>query len=279
MNVMAKVSEHLNPVCRVIKENETAKGLAIIIGNQRSKVPSLRFLHGPIADVYVMTNAFQRLKYAVLPLLNVSTQTIRDTIKDVTHYFPRSPKKLCYERFVFVFAGHGDDTDSIHTHDGVVDLQAEVIFPLLPQEAPHLQEIPKFFFIDACRCKPPSEHPVPRGGGDTPPPDRPPDRISSMANYMWVYSTYTSQEAIETNAGGDWMQLLAEEFCLPENLNKSVSEICINVNAKLRNQSNQLRRKIQQQPVHQDTLHKVVKFLEEAKELEGLYNTLPYTTN
>lgn len=249
-------------VRQVIEENEIAKGLAIIIGNQCSTVRHYKDLIGPIQDIGCMTYAFRLLEYAVLPMPNASRQDILDMIADVSQYFPCDPnrvKELCYERFVFVFAGHGDDTDSIHTHDGTVDLRSEVIWPLLPGQAQHLREIPKLFFIDACRA-PIQDAPVSRGGGR---------RLPDMANYMLVHSTQPTQEAMETSLGGDWMQILAREICNQANLGKTINEILIQINEQLNKQLTEAQRLFLQQPIEMNTLQKNIKFLDEAIKLQG----------
>ena len=48
----------------------------------------------------------------------------------------------------FVFLGNGDE-NIIYAPDGAVDTN-QVYEPLQPKNAPHLVDIPKLFFIDAC---------------------------------------------------------------------------------------------------------------------------------
>ena len=245
-------------VGRLIQQNPLVGGLAIVIGNRYSRHPGLKTLSGPPHDVQAMCEAFKSLHYATLAVNNATRQDMLDVIRGVLDFFPSHPPPLCYQRLVFAFAGHGDDTDSLHTDDGVVSLKTEVIKPLLPGNCQRLERVTKLFFIDACRSELPTDcdPPQPRGG-----------KMPPTAGYYLAQSTQWSEVALEKKHGGCWMQLLAEELQDPTNLGRNIQSIVSKVNRRLTDMLSQDPYKpddFLQQPLDGGTLHEDVRFVNEA---------------
>jgi len=265
-------------IAKAIKDNPIAKGLAVIVGNQHSYHRALRrVLNGPPKDVDSMTSSLQRLHYTVVPLHNISPQDIKQIVEAIKTYFPIAPKKDCYKRIVFVFAGHGDIQDNLHCKDGPVHLKSDIIMPLLPMYCRSLEHIPKLFFIDACRSDP--SNVVKRGGPGIEDPGK---RLPKLANYYLVQSTQYSEVSLEISKGGCWLYLLAEELTKQDNADKMIQGIITSVNRKLNNkmrtelrdgirESEDLDDDFSQQPIESSTLHEDIFFLKEAKALEGKY--------
>ena len=250
-------------VSQAIQQNEISKGIAIIIGNQLSIRYPKDVLKGPYFDLSVMESAFKTLRYTVLPFLNASKQEILEIVREVSQLFPvESCKPLCYRRIVFLFAGHGHNNQFIHAEDGDVDVNQDVVYPLMPEQSPNLANIPKLIFIDACRGK--GRDPgvcvsVPRGEKI---------RVPKLSNYLLVYSTLPTMKAFENDLGGFWMQTLARELCNPCNIKKGIHGIIIEVNRQLIGMLNNIRHDLQQ-PEYHGTLLEDVNFLSEEKELQG----------
>lgn len=250
-------------VSEIIEQNKVVKGIAIIVGNQYSKHYK-EILKGPINDLIKMKSVLEALRYAVIPLLNASKQEIREVIRDVSQLYPTSAHDLCYKRIVFIFSGHGNKDHYIHTRDGEVNIINDVIFPLMPSHSPKLHHIPKLIFIDACRGGQPCPGvvvPIPRGGDM---------RVPNFANYLLVHSTLPTMKAYECDYGGYWMQTLAHELCHPSNMDESIHGVLIKVNSRLNVMLNMAPGSPDLQLAeYHGTLLNDVKFLSEAKELQG----------
>ncbi len=251
-------------VRRTIDENPVAKGLAIVVANQKSKAfPEC--LNGVMIDIESTCLAFKLLRYAVLPLLNATERLITDVIQAVPKCFPiHDDNDPRYKRIVFCFAGHGDKNFQIHTHDGEINVDLEIMLPLLPKNCPNLRHIPKLFFIDACRGER-EDMPIPRGGDVF-------SRVSGMANFLVVRSTLPSMMAFEqgNHHGGYWTQAFVEQLMTPSNEGKDIGYILIEVNRQVNRAFNSQNAMYIQQAVTESTLLDHVLFRDEALELEGI---------
>ena len=156
----------------------------------------------------------------------------------------------------FVFSGNGDE-NIIYAHDGAVGTN-QVYEPLQPKNAPHLADIPKLFFIDACRGTIDDKGIVARGKIVLP-------RKPSYGNYILAYSTMPSMHAYETEEdGGLWMNIVSKEL---RTSHKSVLDALTDVNGELLKEFHCRHYTSCQQPVLESTVHETVKLLEEAEEL------------
>ena len=167
-----------------------------------------------------------------------------------------------YRRLAFIFSGHGD-AGRIYAHDSEVFLQKHIFDPWMPKNAPHLAEIPKLFFLDACRGDAVDQGvpiivlptgPVARGG-----------RTSSVGNYLLAYSTMPSMKAFEQPAaGGYWLQHLVSELQKKSNIDVPLSEVLTTVNRKVRDEMVSHQCMNMQQPVVETTLYETLYLLREA---------------
>ena len=231
-----------------------ANGLAIIIANEDSSDPNHRSLRGAKRDLEKMKETFEVLRFATLPILNASKEEILASVQAASKYKEYPPS---YKRIAFVFSGHGDE-NIIYAHDGAVDTN-QVYEPLQPKNAPHLADIPKLFFIDACRGTIDDKGIVARGKTGLIP------RKPSYGNYILAYSTMPSMQAYETEEdGGLWMNIVSKELRTSP---KSVLDALTDVNRELLKEFHSRQYTSCQQPVVESTVHETVKLFEEAEEL------------
>ena len=239
---------------QVISHDPVARGLALIIANQRGPLPRQPVLMGVMRDFARMTDTFKKLKFAVLSYMDISKVGLLAVVSEVAtcRHYPQ-----CYRRIVFVFSGHGR-YHFISSHDGDIDINA-IIAMFQPCVAPLLGNIPKVFFIDACRGHV-SMQPVfaPRGGEDIQTKIVPP-----YGNCLVVYSTMYLYKSFECEEGGIWMKLLSEKLLT---LRKSVFDVLVDVNSELSElYQDKAHWKIIQQPTWEGSLNEHVKLLEEAE--------------
>ena len=230
-----------------------ANGLAIIIANENSSDPNHQSLRGAKRDLEKMKETFEVLRFATLPILNASKEQILASVQAAAKYEEYPPS---YKRIAFVFSGHGDE-NIIYAHDGAVDTN-QVYEPLQPKNAPHLADIPKLFFVDACRGTIDDKGIVARG--KTVLPTKP-----SYGNYILAYSTMPSMQAYETEEdGGLWMNIVSNQL---RTSHKSVLDALTDVNGELLKEFRRRHYMSCQQPVLESTVHETVRLLEEAEEL------------
>ncbi len=259
-------------VVQTLQQKPSAKGVAIVVANQYSKKFNKRedTLYGVIGDFTKTCSVFENLQYAVVRLGNAPKQNIIDVVNAVAKHFPtrferNDPR---YKRIVFCFAGHGDRNDCIHTQDGEIDVNNEIILPLLPIEKRGLRHVPKLFFIDACRGRSISE-PIPRGGGDY----FVHSRVSALSNYLLLRSTLPAMKAFENPGhklqGGFWTQAFVAELEKDTNRGKDIGYILIETNRHVNKMFNEPGFPFIQQAIAENTLLDHVFFLDEAEELKG----------
>ncbi len=255
-----------------LQQKPSAKGVAIVVANQWSKIFNKRedTLYGVIHDFTKTCLVFENLQYAVVPLSNAPKQKIIEAVNAVAVHFPTGFAKNDprYKRIVFCFAGHGDKNDCIHTRDGEIDVNRDIMWPFLPINKPDLRHVPKLFFIDACRGGSTSE-PIPRGGGD----DSVHSRVSALSNYLLLRSTLPATKAFEIPGhkpqGGFWTQAFVAELEKDTNRGKDIGYILIEVNRHVNEMFNEPKFDCIQQSIAENTLLDHVFFLDEAEELNG----------
>lgn len=244
----------------LVKSKPLANGLAIIIGNAISCKPGHNeILSGTIKDLEAARDAFESLKFTTIPIRNASAREIIDVVLAASRYTYPS----CYRRLAFVFSGHGDET-CIYAHDSDINLQQCIFSPWMPWLSPHLADIPKLFFFDACRGDD-VDHgvaitlrlsgAVPKGG-----------RAPSVGNYLLAFATMPTMKAYEKpHAGGYWMQHLTTELQSNANIDKSFIDILTIVTDKLLAEMERDQLPNMQQPVIESTLRKTIHPIREAK--------------
>ena len=236
-----------------IDRRRAANGLAIIIANEEGFNPDHERLEGARKDLTSMKETFELLRFATLPIFNASKEQILSAVQAAAKYKEYPPS---YKRIAFVFSGHGDESH-IYCHDGPI-VTDDVYRPLQPINAPHLADIPKLFFIDACRGTMQDKGVVARGQTVSP-------RKPSYGNYVLAYSTMPSMQAYETASdGGLWMHILSKQL---QTSRKSVLDVLTEVNKELLEVFRLRPHDPIQQPVLEATLHEPVNLLEEAEKI------------
>ena len=137
-------------VADVVRKNPAKRGLAIIVTNDYSSLPdeTLKTLNGPHRDGERMRRVFTELEIATLWKKNIRYTELVRTLREVAR-LPMCPAS--YKSISFVFSGHGEKTGEVYMQDGNRMGVQEIVNFLLPQQAPNIGNIPKIFFIDACR--------------------------------------------------------------------------------------------------------------------------------
>ena len=244
----------------LVKSKPSANGLAIIIGNETSCKPEHVPLSGTIKDLEDARDAFESLKFTSVPIRNASAQEIVDIVQAASCYNYPS----CYKRLAFIFSGHGD-AKYIYAHDSAVPLQTCIFDPWMPKKSPNLANIPKLFFLDACRGDAVDQGiftqlpngPIPKGAG----------RAPSVGNYLLANSTLPTMKAFEKPyaGGGYWMQHLARELRLDRNIDRSLTDILVRVNGLVIAEMQGPHYENIQQPVFETTLREIIYPIKEAR--------------
>ena len=204
-----------------IKVGPTSSGLAVIITNDYvgAKHTDLKGTH---SDGERMKDAFVALKFDVCWKKNVNQNDIQQLWGEISSFSFESVRH--YKCMVFVFSGHGEpeghDGKLIMQDDTKIDICAEFIAPVLPGNAKMIGDIPKIFFIDACRGEQITETvDVPRQGiahkgsakkGGYEISLR---KLPKEGNFLVAYSTLPgcrSNEFIGDRKGSLWLDILAQ---------------------------------------------------------------------
>ena len=152
-------------------------------------------------------------KFRCLRLTNLPAESIETFVDSIAS----STSLKEYKCIAFCFSGHGGDGVIYGQDNGqspAVIITNEILLPFDPQKAPHLRDIPKLFFIDACRGSGQESgkgkglvqraYKGGSGGGDS-------DDL--LGGYIIGYSTmpgYKSWLRGEEKVGSIWMPVLAE---------------------------------------------------------------------
>ena len=141
-----------------ITVNPTSKGLAVIITNDYIGAKHLE-LKGTHLDGERMKNAFEALNFDVCWKKNVNQIDIQRLWHEIKSFNFDVVKH--YNCMTFVFSGHGEPKDRdgklIMQDDTMIDICEDFIAPVLPGNAKMIGDIPKIFFIDACRGDDPTD--------------------------------------------------------------------------------------------------------------------------
>ena len=213
-------------VSRVIQDNLTANGLAVIITNSYETCSRLETLSGTKADGERMKDSFQVLNFSTLHEHNLPKGPTMQLLYNVANYkkFPPS-----YRRVVFVFSGHGDADHKLYTGEGETVKVSDILSAFFPERAPLNGNLAKLFFIDACRGK--QVNPgviVPRSGREIET-----LTIPKQGNFLVAYSTTPDHLSYEERAkGGIWVSALADKLCRRD---ASVHDVLSEVNRELIN--------------------------------------------
>ena len=186
-------------------------------------------LEEAVNDVQEMKKIFEKaeINYDVVPLLNkeANKDWILALVRQLSQYLktyvskPKNVVKIKEKTLVFAFAGHGDSNDMLHTdEEKVTDILSLGDIMKYFVDHPDLQDIPKLFFIDACRGK----RVISR--------DKPgPAPCYEVGNFLIARSTILDFCAYDTNS---WMRKLAEK--ISEDSSKHLALMLDEVTAEVR---------------------------------------------
>ena len=254
-------------ILETIQGQPEANGLALIITNDYCDCHGLDTLSGTREDGERMYQAFQHLKFATHWETNVTSSRLEQLIYDATHYEYYSHDQLRnYKCIAFVFSGHGCKKEHIYMQDGkTVDTDENIVKPFLPKSTRKIGNLPKLFFIDACRGKEDIEPVVvPRGSGKETEPkavergvtEEQDSRVTPEGNYLIAYSTMPEHKSYELQGkGGIWMTTLTDKLCTSHD---SIEDILTMVNEEMMEKYQKAGQPPMQQPERRSRLNKKV---------------------
>ncbi len=213
----------------------SSNGFALIISNDYSTNCDYIELTGTKVDAQAMDKAFKELKFDTLCEQNVDRGRFMRLVCETARCtnYPRNCKCIA-----LVFSGHGRENNCLIMQDGEKVKINEIVEQFLPRKAPAIGDIPKLFFLDACRgLEQMHAVTVPRGagtklevlqkGGNS----MATLQVPAEGNFLLAYSTMPSYKAYEMHGkGGIWMTTLAEKL---RSSRKSVDDILSLVNEDL----------------------------------------------
>jgi hypothetical protein len=182
------------------------RGIAVVVASNYVGAIKLKVLKDAVNDAKEMQTTLQEHKLQVVPLLNreANKSMVLDVLQQLSDHLSQYKGQGLKENkvLVFVFSGHGKRGEILMTHDEQeLFLEGEVIKSFHYQ---HLKEIPKLFFIDACR----GNHQILRtkkSAGDYP---STPDYI--VGNNLIARATIPDHCAYD--GYGHWMRKLAKKI-------------------------------------------------------------------
>ena len=188
----------VDTLAEAVTKVENPRGLAVIVTNE---YPGMR------KDGRAMENAFGSLGFATLWKPNISSEDMKALVKSVVKYFQDKPPPEDYV-VAFVFSGHGDEGDLLIGEDGRnVHLNNEIVQPLAEEQ--EIGNIPKLFFINACRGENELKPVVKLKRKSAR------ELITAKGNYYVAYSTIPKHVAYtsgDPNSGSAWIQILAKNL-------------------------------------------------------------------
>ena len=195
------------------RQNPSTHGLALIISNDYKGTDHIP-LEGTVKDGNRMQIAFERLGIATIWRHNVTVRELKELLRGAAQLDPRVTK---LESISFVFSGHGNKR-SIALQDGSITLEW-LTDSLSPKKARCIGDIPRLFFIDACRGKRAATsltvHAVPRASCSKLQAEAQPSTllVPKQANVLIAFSTLRSYSASDYSSGSKWINILADMLC------------------------------------------------------------------
>jgi hypothetical protein len=163
-------------------------------------------------DAKEMRATFEQFNYEIYQLQNgeATKNAITSLLSDISQRLIEEynakvvgPRKV----IIFAFSGHGSDDDEIYTNDGeLLSIKDEVLRPLVKPKVAY--DIPKLFFIDACRGTATLKH----KGGDEPTSMREyldKGFVHIKGNFRIDYATIPDHVSYMDLDGSKWMPKLA----------------------------------------------------------------------
>lgn len=255
---------------KLVCSNPGALGIAIIIANdydnEKCKELKIKKIEGPFKDAQKAELVFRSFHTICYTLVNrTAHQTMQALLAAASYPYPDT-----YKWIVFIFSGHGQSELALYAQDGST-IRIQVIIDLFqPESTPQNGNIPKLFFIDACRGNEETDTVlVPRGETDDAPIPRGGEtleilRLPSKCNTLVGYSTLPHKLAYEADNGGLWMSFLLDRIKQQDN---SVVEILTEVNGDIVQHYQDVEGKMQA-PEYRSTLLQNVWFKKEVESIE-----------
>ena len=240
----------INLVCKegtilecVTKNEKKARGLGIIITNDYRD--SSKPLHGTCKDGESLLETLVYSDFIVLWLHNVDQQVISNVMKEVKNLEQHSSGQALikkYECILFAFSGHGLNNKYIVMQNNIyVDVESEVLQPLLPFSIPKFGEVPKVLLIDACRGTLTTATVSTKKLAALDVITK--DTIPAEGNYLLACATMPGHYSYIYENGSAWMQEFAS---LARHSRDSVEGVLVSVNEHLTKQANEEKIEFQQ---------------------------------
>jgi hypothetical protein len=189
-----------------------AAGLAILVTCDYEANSTLKTLKGTNVDADEMRVTFEQFNYEIHQLRNgeATKNAITSLLSDISQRLIEEynakvvgPRKV----IIFAFSGHGSEFDEIYASDGeLLSIKEEVVLPLVKPKVAY--DIPKLFFIDACRGTASLQQ---KGGDELTSVKEYLDKgyVHVQGNYRIDYATIPDHVSYVDCDGSKWMPELA----------------------------------------------------------------------
>jgi hypothetical protein len=190
----------------------SAAGLAILVTCDYEANSTLKTLKGTNVDAVEMRATFEQFSYEIHQLRNgeATKNAITSLLSDISQRLIEEynakvvgPRKV----IIFAFSGHGSEFDEIYASDGeLLSIKEEVVLPLVKPKVAY--DIPKLFFIDACRGTASLQQ---KGGDELTSVKEYLDKgyVHVQGNYRIDYATIPDHVSYVDCDGSKWMPELA----------------------------------------------------------------------
>jgi hypothetical protein len=243
-------------ISECIIENPTARGLGIVItndyiGTQNSPLP------GTCKDGYELLELLVHSNFIVLWLHNIDGQAISDVMDEVKSLEEHENREFIqkYECILFAFSGHGNELNKkniVMQDSSTVNVETDILQPLLPSSIRKFGEVPKVLLIDACRGHLATATISTKLSLDV----ITKDTLPAEGNYLLAYATMPGHLSYMNiySPGSAWMQEVAD---LARKSTKSIEGVLVNVNENLNKRANKGEIYFQQPDMHVRLLREV----------------------
>ena len=206
---------------KIVKDSKQKRGIAIIVNCDYSDTQSLDTLLGTKKDAEEMKVTLDVLRFHSITLHNPVQTEIKREVQKLSSALPllEDVSRAKFKAIIFVFSGHGKDSDMLLSQDGKeVNLIADIVHPLIGHR--QIKHIPKLFFIDACRGDKQLKQVHSKGPTE------------KEANFRIDYATVPHHVSFmaEGSTQSEWLPTLAYEL---RTKNDSVQNIVATVNQKV----------------------------------------------
>ena len=205
---------------KIVKTSKQKRGIAIIVNCDYRDTWSLSTLLGTNKDAEEMETTSDVLGFHTITLRNPAQSDIKTKIRKISSALPllEEVNPDIFRAIVFVFSGHGSDSDTIFSQDGKeLDLMTDIVHPLIGHR--QIKHIPKLFFIDACRGNERLKQAYYSKGP-----------IEKEANFRIDYATVPHHVSYLVGNQSVWLPTLAYEL---RTKNDSVQNIVATINKKV----------------------------------------------